>query len=249
MKQADCLLATRDQLWVPHLLSGSPILSIRLKGSACCLKGELMAKSETEGVLGFGRAWQDCITTRTAPQERHLPYMHWDVLPLGEGDKVHIPEHPKLISLKISQHLPVAFLPANQSISLARLQRAPGLLQHVGSIQASSKVLQMPVHLPGLHASCSSLAAWNCSMQACSRFVLTHSAWPRRRGATILSTMPTDDWVLRVLACIWRVQQGIGPWQPPSAACLQDVPCLLAGKACNDKPACVGGAVQRGQAS
>ena len=32
---------------------------------------------------------------------------------------------------------------------------------------------------------------------------------------------------------IWRVQQGVGLWQPLTAACLQDAPCLLAGQACN----------------
>ena len=32
------------------------------------------------------------------------------------------------------------------------------------------------------------------------------------------------------LAWIWRVQCGVGLWQPPPAASLQDTPCLLAGK-------------------
>ena len=32
------------------------------------------------------------------------------------------------------------------------------------------------------------------------------------------------------LAWIWQVQQGVGLWQPSTAACLQDAPCLLAGK-------------------
>ena len=36
------------------------------------------------------------------------------------------------------------------------------------------------------------------------------------------------------LAWIWQVQQGVGLWQPLSAACLQDVPCRLAGTAFNN---------------
>ncbi len=36
------------------------------------------------------------------------------------------------------------------------------------------------------------------------------------------------------LAWIWRVQQGVGIWQPSTAACLQDATCLLTGKACNN---------------
>ena len=36
------------------------------------------------------------------------------------------------------------------------------------------------------------------------------------------------------LAWIWRVQQGVGLWQPFTAACLQDTPCSLAGKVCSN---------------
>jgi hypothetical protein len=67
VKQSDCPLATRDQLWVPDILSDSPTLIVRLKGSSNCRSGALQANRTEAGRFGFDLGWQDSVTTRTAP--------------------------------------------------------------------------------------------------------------------------------------------------------------------------------------
>ncbi len=59
---------------------------------------------------------------------------------------------------------------------------------------------------------------------------------PRNQQLPPGSTDPHDHHQMPVPgpAWIWRVQQGVGLWQPLNAACLQDVPCFLAGRACNN---------------
>ncbi len=56
---------------------------------------------------------------------------------------------------------------------------------------------------------------------------------PRLAGGGINTEHRAHD--LLGLAWIWRVQQVVGFWQLFTAACLQDVRCLLAGKACNNQ--------------
>lgn len=94
VKQSDCPLATRDQLWVPDILSDSPTLIVRLKGSSNCRSGALQANRTDAGRFGFDLGWQDSVTTRTAPPAVDEQFLQWDVLPLGEKDKVRLLNTP-----------------------------------------------------------------------------------------------------------------------------------------------------------